>query len=259
MHFCSGARVIQLLAAFLIGDSVSIHRPDTSPLYDSERTVSEITRTGFSLQYSTATACETKVEFREGGRFAAVAHATPTYREIGLGAGQSLWHTVDVTGLKPGKRYFYRVYDPGTTPTGTEAEWGAAQPWSREFAVSTEAPTGRKTIIHLPVKVLLMPNVVNAESAVQPDGSTAPDPAKITPDQLKLIEDEYKVASRFYWANSGMRLWVDFQFVVDDRWQRWGPPVSGASAFFQNLPPCRSYGGSDFVGAGRRGCDVCGR
>src|ERR1700722_13192117 len=124
--------MIQLLAAFLLADSVSIHKPDTAPLYDSQRTVREITRTSFSLQYATTVACETKVEFREGGRFAAVAHATPSYKETGPGASLTLWDSIDVTGLKPGKRYYYRIYDPGAVPTGTEAEWGASAPWSRE-------------------------------------------------------------------------------------------------------------------------------
>jgi len=231
------------------GSGPSIHRSDTAPLFDPERTVSSISRTGFSLQYATSTACETKVEVRQGDSLAVLSQGVPPYRVITTRASGQ-WHQVDITGLKPGKRYFYRLYDPGATPTSTEAEWGAAEPWSREFAVSTEAPVGRKTIIHLPVKVLLMPNVVNAVSAVQPDGSLAPEPPKITPQQISLIENEFRVASRVFWCNSGMRLWVDFKFLIDDRWQRWGPAAQSASPFFQNLPLCRSYGGKDYVEPG---------
>ena len=228
----------------------SVHRPDTAPLFDQERTICAITRTSFSLQYATSKPFETKVEVRQGDGFDVLSHgAAPSYRVVS-GSILGLWHSIDVTGLKPGKRYLYRVYDPGAVPTATESQWGAAAPWSREYAVSTEAPAGRKTIIHLPVKVLLMPNVVNAESAVQPDGSIAPEPPKITPEQLSLIENEFKVASRVFWCNSGMRLWVDFKFLVDDRWQRWGPPSQTASPFFQNLPLCRSYGGKDYVDPG---------
>ena len=227
----------------------SVHQPDTAPLRDPERVVSSISRTGFSLEYATSKPCETKVEVRPGESLAILNHGAPPDCRV-VSGGSGVWHSANVSGLKPGKRYYYRFYDPGATPTSIETQWGAEAPWSREYAVSTEAPVGRKTIIHLPVKVLFMPNVVNAESAVQPDGSLAPEPPKITPEQLSLIENEFRVASRVFWCNSGMRLWVDFKVFVDDRWQRWGPPAGGAAPFFQNLPPCRSYGGKDYVDPG---------
>ncbi|HLK14918.1 MAG TPA: fibronectin type III domain-containing protein, partial [Fimbriimonadaceae bacterium] len=228
----------------------SIHRPDTEPLIDQGRMVTRIDRTGFVVEYATYKPCETKLEVRAGSRFRAlVSGANPAYRVVTVG-GSGLWHSARVTGLKPGTRYFYRLYDPSATPTATEVRWGADAPWSREYAVSTEAPAGRKTIIHLPVKVLLMPNVVNAASSIQPDGSLAPEPPKTTPEQLTLIENEFKAASRVFWCNSGMRLWVDFQFLVDDRWQRWGPQAAGAAPFFRNLPQCRSYGGKDYKDPG---------
>ncbi|MHB8635232.1 MAG: hypothetical protein ACYC96_02035 [Fimbriimonadaceae bacterium] len=228
----------------------SIHQSDTAPLLDRKRTVAEISRTGFSLQYATAAPCETKVEVRQGESFNVLTREGPVaYRMVAKG-GVGLWHTLNVTGLAPGKRYYYRLYDPGAEPTHTETVWGAAAPWSREYAVSTEAPAGRQTIVHLPVKVLLMPNVVNAVSAVQPDGSIAPDPPRITPAQITMIENEFRLASRVFWCNSGMRLWVDFKFFVDDRWQRWGPEAESATPFFQNLPLCRSYGGKHFIPPG---------
>jgi hypothetical protein len=245
-----GLTAFLAIAVAAQGRGPSIHQPDTAPLTDFGRTVSGISRTGFSLQYATSKPCETKVELRQGDALAVLSPgAAPNYRVVSSPAA-GLWHRVQVTGLKPGKRYYYRLYDPGATPSLTEVEWGAGAPWSREFAVSTEAPAGRKTIIHLPVKVLLMPNVVNAQSAVQPDGSLAPEPPKIAPEQLSLIENEFRVASRVLWCNSGMRLWVDFKFFVDDRWQRWGPTAPTASPFFQNLPACRTYAGYDFLGPG---------
>ena len=176
-----------------------------------------------------------------------------TSREVKIVQGDStasLYHRIKVSGLEPGKRYYYRLYDPGATPTPEEVNWGAAKPWSREFAVSTEAPLGKKTIIHLPVKVLLIPNVINVASAVQADGSIAPEPPKITPEQLALIENEFKNSARIFWVNSGMRLWVDYKFYVDDRLQRWGPEAPATTSFYRNLPLSRAYAGVDFAAPG---------
>lgn len=244
--------LISLVLSFAAqGVEPSIHRPDTVPLSDPGKIVYEIGRTSVKLHYATAQPCETKVEIRQGNTLSVESQAAPTnYRVVTTRSANGLDHDIALTGLEPGKRYLYRLFDPGATPTTREAAWGAEAPWSREYAVSTEAPAGRKTIIHLPVKVLLMPNVINVGSAIQPDGSIAPEPTKITPDQIALIKNEFRLASRVFWCNSGMRLWVDFKFFVDDRWQRWGTAPPSAPGFFQNMPLCRSYGGKDYLEPG---------
>src|ERR1035438_7332513 len=105
----------------------SVHQPDAAPLSDPERVVTSISRTGFSLQYATSKPCETKVEVRQGESLAILNHgAPPDYRVVSGGSG--LWHTANVSGLKPGKRYYYRFYDPGAMPTSTETQWGAEAP-----------------------------------------------------------------------------------------------------------------------------------
>lgn len=168
---------------------------------------------------------------------------------------QTTAHTITVKGLKAGARYFYRVYDPGATPTSEEANWGASDGYRREYAVSTEAAKGEKTIIHLPVKVLLMTNVINVESAYA-NGSVAPEPPKVTAEQIQKIKDEYAVSSRFFWVNSGMRLWVDYQIQVDERWERWGPEPAAATGLFKGLPMNRSYDGKDYSDPGGGGFTI---
>lgn len=98
--------------------------------------------------------------------------------------GRRTYHRLRISGLQPGKRYFYRIYDPDLQPTPEERRWGANPPWRREYAFATLAPAGYKTIIRLPVKVLLMPNVVNIASAYQNPDNPAPPPAPMSDAEL---------------------------------------------------------------------------
>lgn len=143
----------------------------------------------------------------------------PGARTINGSTGTRTFHLLKVDGLWPGRRYFYRLYDPAVKPTPQEVAWGAAPPWRREWAVSTQAAKGFKTLIHVPVKVLLMPNVIAVASTHDPaTGKTiAPVPAKFTAADLARIGQEYATTARFFFVNSGMRYWVDFQIFVDDR------------------------------------------
>jgi hypothetical protein len=232
---------------------------DAAPLLDPTRPVTMISKTSFALQYFTSAPCETRVQVREGdvpmvawrpANQQASKPANSSWRVVDGAAGKRTFHTITVSGLKPGKRYFYRIYDPAAKPTAQEKNWGASPPWRREFAVSTQAPKGMKTIIHLPVKVLIMPNVINVTSAHDANGVIAPPPPKLTPQEIDLIKREYATTSRFFWVNSGMRLWVDFQIQVDDRWQRWSAEPPNVDAFYKGWEACRSYPNADFRGPG---------
>lgn len=163
--------------------------------------------------------------------------------------GRRTYHRLLIPGLEPGTRYSYRIYDPDVTPTGLEQRWGAQKPWRREYSFSTFASKGRMTIIRVPVKVLLMPNVLNLESAAGP-GGFAPPPPTLTAAQMATIRREYQISSRFLFINSGMRVWYDFRIFVDPRWQRWGPEPPNAPPVYRHWPVCRSYAGQDFVGPG---------
>lgn len=232
---------------------------DRGILHDPMRPVMEIGHTHVVLQYFTATPCETRVQIR-ASNLPATAWRPPEQRQnlwqskaVRLVQGEPgirTYHRIRIDGLKPGTRYYYRIYDPGAMPTREERAWGADPPWRREYAVATLAPRGYKTIIHLPVKVLMMPNVVNVASAYADPNNPAPPPPALTKEQIERIKQEYAMAARYFWVNSGMRLWVDFHIFVDDRWQRWGEEPSQAQGFYKGLPPCRSYAGVDFAPPG---------
>lgn len=236
-----------------IGPSPSKHVGDAKSLIDPMRPVAEITRTSFTLQYFTRVPCETRVEYRPGEIPMTAFGAVFNQKKLTVRgeAGKRTLHRITLSNLQPGTRYFYRVWDTEAKPTSEEANWGAEGGWRREFAVSTQAPKGQKTIIHLPVKVLLMPNVINVESA-HPNGSAnvAPLPDALTAAQVQRVRDEFAISSRFFWVNSGMRLWVDYQIQIDDRWQRWGPQPARADKFYLDWPVSRSYPGKDYADPG---------
>lgn len=243
---------LALLALTQTDTAATMHAGDGSPLNDPMRPVVQITRNSATLQYITATPCETRVQVREG-EIPAVAFGAKkpvTYGSANGLAGKRTYHVITLPNLRPGKRYFYRIYDPGVQPSRQDKNWGAGDGYRREFAVSTQAPAKQKTIIHLPVKVILMPNVINIESAYADAANPAPLPPKITAAEIQKIKDEFAVSARFLWVNSGMRLWVDHQFFVDERWQRWGPEPASADAFYKGWPASRSYAGQDYAAPG---------
>ncbi len=232
---------------------------DTQPLHDPTRPVMEIGRDYVVLHYFTATPCETRVQIRQSDLPAVAWRPQELRRDLWAEggvrivegeSGKRTYHRIRIGGLQPGKRYYYRVYDPNLTPTTEERRWSAEPPWRREYAFATLAPEGYKTIIRLPVKVLLMTNVINVQSAYADPNNPAPPPPTFTAEQLARIKEEYAIAARYFWVNSGMRFWVDFELFVDDRWQRWGPEPENAEGFYKGLPLSRAYPGVDFAPPG---------
>lgn len=228
---------------------------DRAPFIDPMRPISEIGPNYAVFQWYTKTPCPTRLQVREGNLPVAVWHPQGQKPDLWAGANVRIiegtndsrtYHELRVTGLKPGRRYFYRLFDPQSRPTAQEETWGAVPPWRREWAVSTQGGKGKKTIIRVPIKVLLMPNVVNIASARKPDGTYLPLPTPLSPADITRIKNEYAETSRFLFLNSGMRYFADFQIFVDDRLQRWGDEPSDAPSAYRGLPVCRSYAGKDF-------------
>jgi hypothetical protein len=248
-----------LLSVLLHPMGYSAHQGDTQPLYDPMRPVMEVGRDYVVLQYHTRTPTETRVQIRQSDLPMTAWRPEGQRTDLWQGAGVRIvqgepgkrtYHRLRITGLQPGKRYYYRIYDPALQPTLEERRWGASPPWRREYAFATLAPQGYKTVIRLPVKVLLTPNVVNVASAYQDPDNPAPPPAPMSQAELERIREEYAIAACYFWVNSGMRFWVDFQIFVDDRWQRWGDEPPQAQGFYKGLPVCRSYPGVDFAPPG---------
>ncbi len=233
-------------------------RPDPARITDPTRPVCELGRDYAILQWFTSKPAATRVQLRPGSAPAGTLgpNGAPTapwanarVRVVQGTAGERMAHRLRIGGLEPGRRYSYRIYDPAADPTGGERRWGAEPPWRREYSFSTLAPVGRKTIVRIPIKVLLMPNVWNVASACA-TAPHAPPPALMSDREIARIKDEYAIAARFLFINSHMRVWYDFHFYVDARIQRWGDEPAEGPPAYRGLPLCRSYGGEDYLGPG---------
>ena len=194
-----------LMSVLLHPMGYSAHQGDTQPLYDPMRPVMEVGRDYVVLQYHTRTPTETRVQIRQSNLPMTAWRPEGKRADPWQGAGVRIvdgepgkrtYHRLRISGLQPGKRYYYRIYDPDLKPTLEERKWGASPPWRREYAVATLAPQGYKTIVRLPVKVLLMPNVVNVASAYQDPDNPAPPPAPMSEAELARIREEYAIAAQ---------------------------------------------------------------
>lgn len=246
-----------LVFALAAGSAPS--RADLREYADPTRPVCLLGRDRATLQWFTRLPEETRLQIRPG----TVPCNTPgpdgkprgpwasaDVRAVNGAPGKRTFHVLVVTGLRPGARYSYRLYDPGVEPTSLERTWGAEAPWRREYSFSTLAGAGRKTVVRVPIKVLLMPNVVNVASAHDANGPLAPPPPDLAAADLERIRAEYARSALFLWVNNGMRVWFDYRIVVDGRRQRWGPEPANAGVAYRGWPECRGYGGADFVGPG---------
>jgi len=232
--------------------SAACVRADLSDCADPARPVLRLGRDFATLQWFTREPTETRVQLRPGswpantpGRHPQPVWNTPR-RIVNGPPGKRTYHVLTVANLQPGTRYTYRLYDPSAQPTDLEKRWGAEAPWRREWSFSTFAPKGRKTIIRIPVRVLLMPNVVNVASAHDANGPLAPPPPLMTRAELDRIRQEYAESARFLFINNGMRVWIDYRLFIDERRQRWGEEPASVGAEYKGWPVCRSYAGKDF-------------
>ncbi len=228
---------------------------DPREIADPARQVMLLGRDRATLQWFTAKPCESIVQYRRSEHPSATPSANPKDKDpwersdvklVRGPSGKRTYHVVTITGLSPGLRYAYRLQDAEAVPTLADRDWGAKVPWRREYSFSTLANGGRKTIIRLPVKVLLMPNVVDLSG--MPAGAHAPEP--MSGGDIERIKQEYVTAEKFLFINNHMRVWIDFQVYVDDRRQRWGEVPDGADAKYKSWPMCRSYPGKPFEGPG---------
>ncbi|MBM4035534.1 MAG: hypothetical protein FJ291_27650 [Planctomycetes bacterium] len=120
-------------------------------------------------------------------------------------------HELALKGLEAGTRYYYRLSCPmmRTIP---------ASGYTREFAFATLPPRGKTACVRIPVKVLLLTNIVNLDT-VKPD-TAAPPPMPTA--EIKLYRKAFAESQLFYWCNSSMRYWMDCDIYIDETLCRTG-------------------------------------
>ncbi|MFH1027674.1 MAG: NPCBM/NEW2 domain-containing protein, partial [Pseudomonadota bacterium] len=115
---------------------------------------------------------------------------------------------MEVTQLKPATRYYYRVPAPGSRedPAG----------WSPEYTVNTRAARGQTEFIRVPVKVLVVANCFSGENLDR----TVSRPEPMSTEELQMYARAFNEASLFFWVNSRMKYWVDFDIYTDASYYR---------------------------------------
>lgn len=240
-----------LLGFLALGFGVLAFGEET--IYDPTRPVSMLGQKEFEVQWYTASECATRLMLREGGEPCNTWKPEGEWEDVWKDEVRVVedgttgrWHRLVVRDLKPCTRYYYRLYDMGTEPTVEEARWGAARDWSREFAVNTLSPHGCRTVVRVPVKVLVMPNVYSMYGVRGSDGTYPALPGLVGPAEKEKIVREFKLAERFWFVNNGFRVWYDLQIFWDERPQHWGEVPADAPDEYKALVPCRSFSGEEY-------------
>lgn len=211
---------------------------DRVVLFDSDFTLPQdprvvrVTSESATLAWETVTAAETRIEYRRGN----YPQKTPGREDVWTVdphwgrrlSGRRIHHQVRLTGLVPGKRYYYRFHAPSvrTVPP---------HPWTHEYAFATEAGRGRKAFLGMPIKVLLVCNLIDASTAT----TEAAVPPPMTKAGIALYRRNFELTQRFYWNLSAMRYWLDFDLLLDETMYRKGTPPEGANPQLRNLPVYR--------------------
>jgi hypothetical protein len=211
--------------------------PLFGPQTPDARPVSFISPTAAVIHYTTATPVPTRVQLRSGSFPADTPgheDAWDAPRVIAGAPAPTTEHALMIDDLEPATRYYYRVYDPGAE-VEKPGEWAQQAPWAREYAFATQAARGETSFVRIPIKVLLVPNVINL-STVTPD---TPQPEPMSAEELALYKQNFEQAALFYWVNSRMRYWLDCEYFIDPEWQRRGAEREDLPAFYQGWPAVR--------------------
>jgi hypothetical protein len=236
-------QVCFLIVSCVAAISSAVFAADFGPSTPDARPVSFLSSTSAVVNWETEDPCETRIQIREGTFVA----GTPGYEKVWDKAKvvdgpkeKTRAHSMMLTGLKPATRYFYRVYDPAYRPKNEQAEkneriWSYDPPWRREYAFATRAKPGEKAIVRIPMKVLIIPNVIDL-STVKSESSK---PERMSEEELSEYKREFLQSTLFYWVNSGMRYWLEVHFFVEPEWQRVGEERDDLDEFYKGWPGLR--------------------
>lgn len=199
---------------------------------DSPR-VPDIASDGATIQWHTAKTCETIVQLRNGK----YPFNTPGYEsswtdddvmEISFGDKSTTEHEAKLTGLKSATRYYYRLRMP-------ELRTLPGKGWSREYAINTLAADGETAFLRIPIRVLLLANVIKVDS-IKGLHEDVKFPEPMSDEDIKrYYKDQWEEVKLFYWNNSSMKYWIDYDFYIDHEFYKKGAVPDEADDRFRQL------------------------
>jgi len=119
-------------------------------------------------------------------------------------------HTASVTGLEPGTRYLVHV-DPAIGSSPTEP-----------LTFYTTPPEGQMQVLKLKVACVVFTNAAHRDS-LEHEGARQP----VTGEPIDFFKWQLGQTARFYFVNTGMRLFTDIEYFIDDRFYPMGDEIYG--------------------------------
>jgi hypothetical protein len=200
--------------------------------------VKSITAHGATIIFKTESPAPSQVRFLQSAYPLEVSEKLEetrgaTLQTVVLDEKERTDHEVTIGGLSAGTRYYYRASMPGLRAVPSDG-------WTREYALNTLGGSGQTAFIRLPVKILLVANLIDSNGTSGEGGESDASVPKPEPMSVDDVEGRYLEAFReaqlFYWINSRMRYWVDFDFLVDNTMYRSGKCEEGAPQWLRELP-----------------------
>jgi len=195
-------------------DRVVIFPPDLE-LPGSPRAV-DLTRVGATILWETPRPQRPTVRLRKSNTPARTpGHKNPwetdPLLEVPAEDRPATRHAIAIKGLEPGCRYYYRL-----SCTSLRSIPGSG--YTREFAFATLPPRGKTMFLRIPVKILLLTNIVNLDTAKP--GTPLPRP--MGRGEIRLYRRAFAESQLFHWCNSSMRYWMDCDIYIDETMYRTG-------------------------------------
>ncbi len=191
--------------------------------------VDRVGREGATIRWEARTAPVLQPAFQGVERPASYG-ASPTGPRIGFygalprNSGETRFQTT-FHGLEPGTGYYYWIFTD-QVPVLPPAERRA-----RVFAFATEPNPGKRTILNLPIAVIVRTDVWNPEGSNGEQRGAPPGP-----EYLRYVKKEFEDARLFYFVNSHCRVNLQYEWYVYEepltRGEPW-PEAAGEDALLR--------------------------
>ena len=157
-----------------------------------------VKRKGFTVVWSSRIAARGRLHYRaERGKEGVLEDET-----------FGIHHEVDVTGLSPSSRVWFRVAPaPDGLTTGS---------FTPEYSTATLPARGKMQYLHLPILVVVPTAITyrdREEGATLPPGK----PAHLTPADRKRLEEQMEIVRAFFWRNSRCKLDLRWDYHFTER------------------------------------------
>lgn len=129
----------------------------------------------------------------------------------------TMQHQAQVTGLEPGTRYLVQI------------EGALGDSATEPLTFYTAPPAGEQQVLKLKVACVIFTN-----AALRPDAQREGAQEPVTGEPIDFFKWQIDQTTRFYFVNTGMRLFTDVEYFIDDRFYPMGDEIYGVGSSAHN-------------------------